>query len=84
VIGYHESWRIDDPQGLPVFTRRDSMGSGRTETAEGLTLFTTREVLDGGAELRGDYERDGERRGRFRMLRSGPAPSGDAAPQDTR
>jgi hypothetical protein len=71
VIGYHESWRIDDPLRLPRFTRDDSMGSGRTEGLTGHTEYMTRKVLAGGDELRGDFQRDGTLRGSFRMLRMG-------------
>jgi hypothetical protein len=71
VIGYHESWRIDDPSRLPRFTRDDSMGSGRTEGLAGHTEYTTRQVLAGGDELRGEFQRDGTLRGSFRMLRMG-------------
>ena len=69
MIAYHESWSIEAPRDKPVFARVDTMGSARTDTAEGRTAFETSEVLDGGNELRGVYERDGRLRGRFRMIR---------------
>jgi hypothetical protein len=71
MIGYHESWRIDAPQGHWRFERVDAMGSGRTTALSGTTRLSTREVLAAGLELRGNYERDGELHGDFRMLRMG-------------
>jgi hypothetical protein len=38
---------------------------------EGVTQYTTTEVLSGGDELRGNFVRDESRRGTFRMVRSG-------------
>lgn len=70
VIGYTENWSVDDPTGLPDFTRTDSLGSGSEEDA-GATRYTTTEVVAGGNELRGTFTRDGTRVGRFRLLRSG-------------
>jgi hypothetical protein len=70
-IGYHESWRIAAPLARPVFSRTDEMGSGRTTGLSGVTRFTTRSVAADGLELRGEYERDGELHGDFRMLRMG-------------
>ncbi len=71
VIGYSETWSIERPSTLPVFGRRDSMASGRTEALEGYTEFETLSVLEAGALLEGRYQRDGVRSGSFRMLRSG-------------
>jgi hypothetical protein len=80
VIGYHETWSIGDPTGLPVFTRDDVLGTGRAAQAggdkqnmEGRTRYTTEEVLVEGKLLRGSYARDENRRGSFQMLRAGPA-----------
>lgn len=70
-IGYFEDWNVADPHGLPVFTRDDVLGSARAEGLEGRTRYTTTEVLAGGDELRGKFERDGTRVGAFRMVRSG-------------
>jgi hypothetical protein len=69
VVTYQEVWSIDDVQGLPVFTRSDFLGGGRTDTLEGVTKFTTTRVENG--VLLGTYDRDGSRRGDFRMLPSG-------------
>ncbi len=71
VIGYHEIWRIDGLPSLPVFERDDAMGSGRTTSLTGHTRYATGEVRAEGAELRGEYERDGLMRGTFRMWRMG-------------
>lgn len=70
-IGYFERWRIESAAPGPVFERKAAMGSGRTQGVEATTRFVTRERIAGGRELRGDYSRQGERRGSFRMLRMG-------------
>ena len=78
VIGYHETWRIGNPGTLPVFTRDDVLGSGppgqatgRIQGLDGRTQYVTREVLDGGNTLRGDFTRDTNRKGTFQITRSG-------------
>jgi len=71
VISYSETWSIGDPSSLPVFSRRDSMGSGRTESMEGYTEYATARVEEQGALLVGAYQRDGVQKGSFRMMRSG-------------
>jgi hypothetical protein len=71
MITYQENWRIESPTGLPVFTQEDVMASARTETLEGGARFATTAVEKGGRVLTGSYERDGTRRGTFRMTRSG-------------
>jgi hypothetical protein len=70
-IAYGETWAIEGPPARPVFVRHARLASGRTDPAEGRTTFTTRRVLAGGDELRGDYERDGRLVGEFRMIRMG-------------
>jgi hypothetical protein len=71
VLTYRESWSIEDPEGLPVFTQVDVLGSGSVEEAEGRMELRTEQVLEGGALLVGSYDRDGTRRGTFQMRRSG-------------
>lgn len=78
-IGYFEDWYITGLPDAPVFTRDDVLGSGRAEEMEGRTRFTTTEVLDGGNELRGTFNRDGTREGIFRMVRSGESRGIDTA-----
>ncbi len=80
-IGYHESWRIEDPSTLPVFVREDVMGTGRSHRAggqdqslEGVTRYATEEVVDADT-LRGSYVRDDNKKGTFVMMRSGSARS---------
>ncbi len=70
VITYSETWTISGLPDAPVFSREDSMGSASSESMEGRTQYRTEAVRDGGAELTGTFERDGSRRGRFRMIRS--------------
>ncbi len=71
VITYVEHWSVEGLPDRPVFTREDQLGSQRTETLEGVTRYTTREVSGDGNSLLGEFERDGTRRGSFRMTRSG-------------
>jgi hypothetical protein len=71
VVTYQESWRIEDPDGLPVFEQRDLLGSESAESMEGRTELRTERVLEDGALLVGSYDRDGSRRGTFQMRRSG-------------
>jgi hypothetical protein len=79
VIGYHETWSIEDAGVMPVFTRDDVLGSGRSEklggsaeNIEGRTRYTSMEVAEDGNTLRGRYQRDLNRVGVFRMIRAGP------------
>jgi len=71
IVSYVEHWSISDPTGKPTFQREDILGSAETENLEGVTRYGTTEVLDGGNELRGSFQRDESRRGSFRMVRSG-------------
>jgi hypothetical protein len=70
-VTYVEHWSISDPTGKPTFRREDILGSAETESLEGVTQYRTTEVLDGGNEIRGSFQRDESRRGTFRMMRSG-------------
>lgn len=79
-IGYFERWRIESAPPGPVFEREAAMASGRTLGVEATTRFVTRERIAGGRELRGDYTRQGEHRGSFRMLRMGEAERRKPAP----
>jgi hypothetical protein len=71
IVSYVEHWSISDPTGKATFRREDVLGSAETEGLEGVTQYTTTEVLDGGNELHGSFSRDESRRGSFRMVRSG-------------
>lgn len=71
VITYTEQWSISGTPARPVFERVEVLGSARTETMDGVTRYTTREVGPGGRVLRGSFERDGTRRGTFRMMLAG-------------
>ena len=48
IVSYVEHWSISDPTGKPTFRREDVLGSAETEGLEGVTQYTTTEVLDGG------------------------------------
>jgi hypothetical protein len=75
VLGYRERLRIEQPTTLPVFVRTDVLGNEFKTSGEGHTVYTTTEVRDGGDTLVGTYERDGHRRGVFRLRRT-PSPRG--------
>jgi len=72
VITYQETWSIEAPEGLPVFTQVDLLGSESAESMKGRTQLRTAEVREGGDLLVGSYDRDGTRVGTFQMRRSGP------------
>ncbi|HEY8155039.1 MAG TPA: hypothetical protein VII72_13010 [Myxococcota bacterium] len=71
VVSYTESWSIEGTPELPIFRREDSLGGERTDTLDGVTLYTTASVDPTGDVLEGGFERDGSRRGKFRLLRAG-------------
>jgi hypothetical protein len=71
VITYQENWSVEGLPELPVFVQADMMGSGRSETMEGVARYETTAVEEFGDVLVGSYERDGNRHGSFRMRRSG-------------
>lgn len=70
-ITYEETWNIDGLPDKPRFERQDSMGSGGSEDFEGRTLYETTTIEAGGNVLRGSFDRDGTRKGTFRLARSG-------------
>ena len=69
-IRYVESWRVDSAAECPIFKREDALRSERAEDLIGVTIYTTREAVDGGRLLRGDFERDGTQHGTFIMTRA--------------
>ena len=71
VLSYREVWSIEGLPSRPVFSRSDLLGGGTTESLEGLTQYAATRVENG--VVTGTFERDGTRRGTFRMLRSGEA-----------
>jgi hypothetical protein len=70
-ITYEETWTIDGLPDQPRFERRDSMGSGSSEDFEGRTVYQTTRIEAGGDVLRGTFDRDGTRKGTFRLARAG-------------
>ena len=72
VVTYTENWSVERATSLPVFRLQATLGAARTETLEGVTLYTSTGVDSSGDLVRGTFERDGYRRGSFRMLRAGP------------
>jgi hypothetical protein len=71
VVTYSETWTITGMPEAPVFARDDSMGSGATESMSGRTVYTTEKVGPNGDELTGTFERDGTRKGTFKLIRAG-------------
>lgn len=69
VVTYSETWSIEGLPDQPVFTRDDSMGSAATESMSGRTVYRTESVTPDG-DLEGSFDRDGTRKGRFRLMRS--------------
>jgi hypothetical protein len=70
IITYAEHWSIEGLPDRPVFRREDSLGSATSETMEGRIEYRTEEVGPDGT-LRGSFDRDGVRIGRFEMMPSG-------------
>ena len=68
-IAYEEQWAIEMRDGLPVLSRRNTLASGRADAAVGDTTFRVTRVSQDGAELSGDFDRDGRLVGEFRMIR---------------
>jgi hypothetical protein len=75
VIGYHETWKIEGSAETPTFSRDDMLGSKRTETMSGRTVYAGETRSEDLNELRGSFARDESRRGSFRMMRTGAAKS---------
>jgi murein DD-endopeptidase MepM/ murein hydrolase activator NlpD len=69
VVSYQEVWSIEGLPSRPVFTRSDVLGGANADDVEGVTQYATTRVENG--VVSGTFERDGTRRGTFRMLRSG-------------
>ena len=71
ILSYTESWSIEGTPERPVFRREDSLGGERTESLDGVTRYTTTQADSSGAVLTGSFERNGSRKGSFRMMRAG-------------
>jgi hypothetical protein len=71
ILSYVEHWSVEGGSDYHVFRQEDQLGAERTEALEGVALYTTTFMDPTGSVLRGTYERDGGRRGTFRMLRAG-------------
>lgn len=69
-LTYEEHWSVAGPE-LPLFTRTDVLGGGTAEDTEGRTVYTTKQVDEGGRVLRGAYDRDGTKQGSFTLTRVG-------------
>lgn len=72
VITFTASWSIEQAASLPLFQLEDALGSAMTDSLEGATVYRTERVEEEGNVLRGSFDRDGTRRGTFRLLRTAP------------
>lgn len=84
ILTYSEEWTLEDPEGMPVFARADSLGGARAESMEGRTEYRSEQVAADGSEITGRFERDGTRAGRFRLIRSGEASAVGSSDQSER
>jgi hypothetical protein len=75
-ITYEETWTIDGLPDAPRFERQESMGSAGSDDFEGRTVYETKSI-EGGDVLRGSFDRDGTRKGTFRLMRTGAVVSVD-------
>lgn len=70
VISYVENWSIENGEAGPIFRREDILGGESSESLDGVTLYTTTAVEEGGNVLSGTFVRDGTKHGVFRMMRT--------------
>lgn len=76
-VGYQETWSIENPTTLPVFTRDDALGAESAlatksgDIVSGRTRYATFEVSEDGNLLTGEYSRDENKRGTFKLIRAG-------------
>ena len=76
-VGYQETWSIDEPIALPVFTRDDALGiesalaTKSDSVVSGRTRYATLEISEDGNVLTGTYTRDENKKGTFRLIRAG-------------
>ena len=77
VVSYQETWSIDDPLALPIFTRDDALGTESAlatksnEVVSGRTRYATLEISEDGNILTGTYARDDNKKGTFKLIRAG-------------
>ena len=74
VIGFSETWEVDQLTGDPVFRLTDVMDSGRSDSLDGKASYTTTSKLRSKGKtsaIKGEFDRDGVQQGTFEMLRAG-------------
>jgi hypothetical protein len=71
IVSYTEAWSIEGTPELPIFRREDSLGGERTESLDGVTLYASTKADPAENWFEGSFERDGSRKGTFRMRRAG-------------
>ena len=78
-VGYQETWSIDEPAELPVFTRDDALGTESalatksSKVVSGRTRYATLQISEDGNLLTGTYARDENKAGTFKLIRAGGA-----------
>jgi hypothetical protein len=65
---YLSSWSIGAGAGLPVFLQTDRLSSAQRDETLGSTRYRVESRDAEGPVLRGSYQRDGIRAGRFRLM----------------
>jgi hypothetical protein len=76
-VGYQETWSVDDFASLPIFTRDDALGTESQlatksdDVVSGRTRYKTLAVASGGDVLTGEYARDENKKGTFKLIRAG-------------
>ncbi|MCH2187804.1 hypothetical protein MK280_18265 [Myxococcota bacterium] len=73
-VAFVTHWSIELTPAGPVFRQRDTLASGRAQSAQGEAVFRTESVSDKGNAMRGTFRRDGRFEGEFWLWRS-PAPT---------
>ncbi|MCZ6463227.1 MAG: hypothetical protein O7A09_02730 [Proteobacteria bacterium] len=77
---YLSAWSIEGDLARPRFRQSDDLWQAGQREAVGATRYDSLAFDKGRRELRGKYERDGERFGRFRMVPTSVAVGGPATP----
>jgi hypothetical protein len=70
MVTFSSTWRIEEAEGMPIFSWNDMLGSGRAESMEGRTEFRCERIDEKGV-IHGGFDRDGVRHGYFRLYPSG-------------
>ncbi|MDG2050705.1 MAG: hypothetical protein P8M78_11145 [Myxococcota bacterium] len=78
-VAFVAHWSIEPAPSGPVFRQRDTLASGRAESAQGEAVFRTESRAESGDSMGGVFRRDGRFEGKFWLWRS-PSPKGPPVP----